>query len=116
MHTDQFNWWLTILLNLAGYFIYRFGSSKNGRLSPLVEVAGGILLPLSFFVMGFLYGFKEVLALLFIISLPTILLSEALLFKGKIVKRAQEDSVQNDLKMLEKIMPGITKGDKKFKL
>lgn len=114
MHINNLGWWLIIILNFAGYFIFRFGSSKNGILSPLVEFIGGTILLISFVLMGFVFGMKEVVILIIIFMLPITLLNEFLFYKGKLIKR-QDESIQNDLKMLEEIMPGITKEGKKNK-
>lgn len=114
MHLNNLGWWLIILLNLIGYSVFRFGSSKNGRLSPVVEFMGGTILIASFILMGLIFGIKEVLILIIIFMLPITLLNELFLYKGKLVKR-QDDSAQGDLKMLEELMPGITKEENKDK-
>lgn len=114
MHINNLGWWLIIILNFAGYSIFRFGSSKNGILSPMVEVIGGTILLFSFILMGFTFGFKEIVILIFIFMFPITLLNEFLFYKGKVVKR-QDENAQNDLKMLEEIMPGITRENKKNK-
>lgn len=64
--------------------------------------------------MGFVFGIKEVVILVVIFMFPITLLNEFLFYKGKLVKR-QDESVQNDLKMLEELMPGITKEGKKIR-
>jgi hypothetical protein len=114
MHLNSSSWWLIFILNFLGYFIFRFGSSKNGKLSPVVEFIGGSLLITSFFFMGFIFGLIEVVFLIIIFMLPITLINEALFFRGKLVKR-QEDSVQNDREILEEVMPSIIKRDKSFK-
>lgn len=114
MHINNVGWWLIILLNFTGYSVFRFGSSRNGRLSPMVEFVGGTMLLFSFILMGLMFGIKEVVVLIVIFMLPITLLNEFLFYKGKLIKR-QDDSVQGDLKMLEELMPGITKEDNKDK-
>lgn len=112
MHLNNLSWWLIIIFNLVSYSFFRFGSSKNGVLSPLIEFTGGTLLLASFVLMGFVFGLKEVIVLIVIFMFPVTWLNESLFYKGKLVKR-HNDSHQDDLKMIEELMPGITKEDKK---
>ncbi len=59
-------WWLTILLNLVGYFIFRFGMISLGNSRVLIEFFGGATLLFSFILMFWLYGTKSGFVLILI--------------------------------------------------
>lgn len=91
---QNINWWLIVLGNLIGYFLYRFGSSKNGILSPLVEFIGGSILVVTFMVMWFQFGFIAVIGLIIIFMFPITIICEIMFFKGKLIKR-QDDHISD---------------------
>lgn len=88
MFFQNFNWRIIILLNLLGYFIFRFGMVSRGALKEIVEFIGGLILSASFILMFLFFGAKEgfILILIFLFVITPIVE----IFIAKIQKKINE--------------------------
>ena len=74
MKMNNIAWWLIVLLNFIGYFIYSFGQISRGNSKELVKFVGGVLFILSFGLMLFLFGGKYLIGLVAVSFLVTAIL------------------------------------------
>lgn len=88
MDIKNFSWWLIIILNITGYFIFRFGMISRGNKKHEIEFLGGILLTISFALMFIFWGIKNGLILIPIFWLITTPIVE--IFISKIYKKINE--------------------------
>lgn len=66
MYFNDLNWWLIILFNFIGYFLFILGVKSENR-SPLlviIEFMGGIITFASFVAMFWVFGIKSGLILI----------------------------------------------------
>lgn len=122
-------WWLILLANFFGYFIFRFGMISRGNLKTLIEFTGGILLLTSFILMFLFFGIKSgiILILIFLfVSTPIVEISigkiekklyghyfkteERLAQKYKMpVEELRKYKDKSDEEIVEETLPGFTK-------
>jgi len=133
MYMNNITWWLIVLLNFSGYFIYSFGQISRGNSKELIKFVGGVLFILSFGLMFFLFGGKYLIGLivlslivvaftvgLLIASIEKKLYGHYLEFEERYAKKLGMSAdelrkVKNktDIEILEETLPGIF--DKKDK-
>ena len=113
MPLNNLVWWLIILLNLLGYFMFRFGIISRGHLRSPIEFLGGTLLTISFIVMFILFGFKSGLILIpifWIITTPLTEISVGRIYKtlyGKSDKRIADKYNISEEKVKEEVYENI---------